>query len=116
MNAKSTLASAATLLLLTSTAAFAQSTGASPADPNNERNQRPAMSNTQPSDPATDDAAARVPTDPEDAASAEREEGGATGESTGEVGSGATLDDPAAIEPVDPSDEPDAAAPPQAAP
>lgn len=110
MMIKSTLSSAAALVLLTSGAAWAQSTGASPADPNNERNQRPAMSNTQPSDPATDDASARVPTDPNDAASAEREEGGATGESSGDAGADAIVEDaPSAVAPED-------TAPPQAAP
>lgn len=60
--------------------AQAQSTGASPADPNNERNQRPAMSNTQPADPAaTSNPWARIPTAPQDAASAWSEEGGPTG-------------------------------------
>jgi hypothetical protein len=60
--------------------ALAQSTGASPADPNNERNQQPAPSNTQPADPAASgNPAARVPTAPVDQRAAEREEGGATG-------------------------------------
>lgn len=72
-------------LLMSSAVAMAQ-TGASPADPNNERNQRPGMSNTQPSDPATDTPSQRVPTDPNDASSADREEGGATGGSSGESG------------------------------
>lgn len=85
-----TLGTVAAMLLLSSAAALAQSTGASPADPNNERNQRPAPSNTQPADPGTDNPAARVPTDPEDAASADREEGGADGASSGE-GSAETL-------------------------
>ncbi len=81
----------ASVVLLSAGPSWAQSTGASPADPNNERNQRPAPSNTQPADPAADsNPAARVPTDPGDAASAEREEGGAsggTGSSSGEEGS-----------------------------
>ncbi len=43
--------------------AFAQSSGASPAEPNNERNQNPAPSNTQPADPAANsNPAARMPT------------------------------------------------------
>jgi len=110
MMIKSTLSSAAAIVLLTSGAAWAQSTGASPADPNNERNQRPGMSNTQPSDPATDDASARVPTDPNDAASAENEEGGATGVSPGDTGSDLTGEEaPSAV-------APDETAPPQAAP
>lgn len=68
------------LALCTMGSALAQTTGASPADPNNERNQRPAPSNTQPADPAADaNPAARVPTDPGDAAAADREEGGASG-------------------------------------
>lgn len=99
-------------LALMSTAALAQSTGASPADPNNERNQRMAPSNTQPSDPGTDTPAARVPTDPEDAASANREEGGASGTSSGEAGSDAVM-------PADPELTPapeDSETPPQAAP
>lgn len=96
-----TIGAASALLLATSTFALGQSTGASPADPNNERNQRPAMGNSQPSDPATDDPAARVPTDPQDAASAEREEGGATGESSGEAGADTVImpDEPAAAAP-----------------
>jgi hypothetical protein len=68
-------------------AAYAQSTGASPVDPNNERNQRPAPSNSGPADPGTDTPAARIPTAPEDAYAADREEGGADGASTGEAGS-----------------------------
>ncbi|MDO9383993.1 MAG: hypothetical protein Q7T86_14145 [Hyphomicrobiaceae bacterium] len=111
---KITLSSAAAILLVSTGAALAQSTGASPADPNNERNQRPAMSNTQPSDPATDDASARVPTDPNDAMSAEREEGGATGESSGDIGAG--VEEPAVIAPESPSSDVDAETPPQAAP
>ena len=86
------------MLLLSSAAALAQSTGASPADPNNERNQRPAPSNTQPADPGTDNPAARVPTDPEDAASADREEGGADGASSGEAGEGPLVNP----QPIDP--------------
>jgi|GEM_PF-4155658 len=74
-------------------AALAQSTGASPADPNNERNQRPAPSNVGPADPATDSPAARIPTAPEDRYAAEREEGGADGASSG---------DPGYVEPVPP--------------
>ena len=80
------ISAVAAAFLMTTVAASAQSTGASPADPNNERNQRPAPSNTQPADPGTDNPAARIPTGPEDAASAEREEGGASGTSSGEVG------------------------------
>lgn len=74
------LTAALLLSLAMSGQAYAQSTGASPADPNNERNQRMAPSNTQPADPAASDTpTARVPTDPQDARSAESEEGGATG-------------------------------------
>ena len=80
------LSGVAAAFLMTTVAAGAQSTGASPADPNNERNQRPALSNTQPADPGSDNPAARIPTDPEDAASADREEGGASGGSSGEGG------------------------------
>lgn len=80
MRYSSVFALAAGLALCSAGGAFAQSTGASPADPNNERNQRPAPSNTQPSDPAADaNPAARVPTAPVDAMTAEREEGGASG-------------------------------------
>jgi len=73
-------------LMMFSSATLAQSSGASPADPNNERNQRPAPSNAGPADPATDTPAARVPTAPEDRYAAEQEEGGADGASTGEGG------------------------------
>jgi hypothetical protein len=73
-------------ILSLSGAALAQSTGASPADPNNERNQRPAPSNTEPADPGTDSPSARVPTAPEDQGAAAREEGGADGASGGESG------------------------------
>ena len=66
--------------------ALAQSTGASPLDPNNERNQRPAPSNAGPADPATDTPSARIPTAPEDRYAADREEGGADGTSTGDPG------------------------------
>lgn len=60
--------------------AFAQSSGASPADPNNERNQTPAPSNPQPADPAANsNPEARVPTAPVDRREAQQEEGGATG-------------------------------------
>lgn len=109
MMIKSMLTSAVSILLLTSGAAWAQSTGASPADPNNERNQRPAMSNTQPADPATDDTGARVPTDPDDAAAADREEGGATGEAPGDTGTYSGEEAPSAT-------APEATAPPQAEP
>lgn len=69
-------------LAMTSGLALAQ-TGASPADPMNERNQRPAPSNIQPADPAADtDPAARIPTDPGDAAVADRQGGGAAGGAT----------------------------------
>jgi hypothetical protein len=67
-------------------AAFAQSSGASPADPNNERNQRPAPSNAGPADPGTDTPEARIPTAPEDRYAADREEGGSDGASSGEGG------------------------------
>ncbi|HEX5665493.1 MAG TPA: hypothetical protein VFX71_01535, partial [Hyphomicrobium sp.] len=46
--------------------AAAQSTGGSPNDPNNARNQFPAPSASQPTDPAAEyDPLARVPTAPE---------------------------------------------------
>lgn len=71
---------AAALMLAAAGPAFAQSSGASPADPNNERNQNPAPSNSQPADPAANsNPAARVPTAPVDRREAEQEEGGATG-------------------------------------
>ena len=80
MRYSSVFALAAGLALCSAGGAFAQSTGAAPADPNNERNQRPAPSNTQPADPGADaNPADRVPTAPDDATSAEREEGGASG-------------------------------------
>ena len=72
--------------IASSGAAWAQSTGASPADPNNQRNTRPAPSNTGPADPSTDTPAARIPTAPEDRYAADREEGGADGASSGERG------------------------------
>ena len=71
---------AAALMLAAAGPAFAQSTGASPADPNNERNQRPAPSAAQPTDPAaSSNPAARVPTAPVDRREAEQQPGGATG-------------------------------------
>lgn len=76
------LAGLAAALMLTATGgvALAQSSGASPADPNNERNQTPAPSNTQPADPAAgSNPNARVPTAPVDRREAQSEEGGATG-------------------------------------
>lgn len=80
MRLTSAFALGAGLALCMAGSALAQSTGASPADPNNERNQIPAPSNTQPADPAAgSDPAARIPTDPGVAADAEREEGGASG-------------------------------------
>lgn len=81
-----TFVSTLAALMAFSSAALAQSSGASPADPNNERNQRPAPSNAGPADPATDAPAARIPTAPEDRDAAEREEGGVDGTSTGEGG------------------------------
>jgi hypothetical protein len=77
---KKTIPTAVAALTLAASAAIAQSTGASPADPNNERNQISAPGNTQPADPAANDRPAdRVPTDPVDRREAERQEGGATG-------------------------------------
>lgn len=71
---------AAVLMLAAAGPAFAQSSGASPADPNNERNQTPAPSNTQPADPAAgSNPGARVPTAPVDQREADGEEGGVTG-------------------------------------
>lgn len=96
-----TLAATLAALMAFSSAALAQSSGASPADPNNERNQRPAPSNAGPADPATDAPAARIPTAPEDRAAAEREEGGADGTSTGEGG------DVVVPGEADPADRPD---------
>lgn len=73
---------AAALMLAAAGPALAQSSGASPADPNNERNQVPAPSNTQPADPAAgSNPAARVPTAPVDQREAASEEGGVTGTS-----------------------------------
>lgn len=75
---------AALALLAAAGPALAQSSGASPADPNNERNQTPAPSNSQPADPAAgSNPAARVPTAPVDRREAQGEEGGATGTRTG---------------------------------
>lgn len=89
MKTASTIA-ATILLAAASTAAVAQSVGGSALDPNNERNQRVAPGETQPTDPAaSDNPAARVPTDPGDAAAADRQPGGAsgTGAASGEMGS-----------------------------
>jgi hypothetical protein len=85
MRTKITLAAMFASLALAGPA-FSQSSGASPADPNNERNVRPAPSNAGPADPATDTPSARIPTAPEDIYAAEREEGGADGASSGESG------------------------------
>jgi hypothetical protein len=82
----SSITLAAVMMLTASGGALAQSSGASPADPNNERNQRPAPSNAGPADPSTDTPAARIPTAPEDAYAADREEGGADGASSGDGG------------------------------
>jgi hypothetical protein len=71
---------AALALMAGTTIATAQSSGASPADPNNERNLNVAPSNAQPSDPAANsNPAARVPTAPVDRREAQSEEGGETG-------------------------------------
>lgn len=73
---------ALSLALLTATAglALAQSTGGSPNDPNNARNQFPAPSASQPTDPAAEyDPLARVPTAPEVRLDASDQPGGQTG-------------------------------------
>lgn len=58
----------------------AQSTGGSPNDPNNARNQFPAPSATQPTDPAAEyDPLSRVPTAPESRLDASSQPGGQTG-------------------------------------
>ncbi len=88
------LTTAALLAAVTAGAAVAQSTGASPADPNNERNQQMAPGNAQPTDPAAADIPrARVPTDPNEEDSARSEEGGptGTGAGAGESGSGTVV-------------------------
>jgi hypothetical protein len=78
---------ASALIIFAAGPAFAQSSGASPADPNNERNQTPAPSNSQPADPAANSTPAeRVPTAPVDRREAEQEEGGATGTRPGSSG------------------------------
>ena len=60
--------------------AGAQSTGGSPNDPNNARNQFPAPSASQPTDPAAEyDPLARVPTAPEVRLDANDQPGGQTG-------------------------------------
>ena len=60
--------------------AAAQSTGGSPNDPNNARNQFPAPSASQPTDPAAEyDPLARVPTAPEVRIDASDQPGGQTG-------------------------------------
>ena len=75
---------AALMLAASGGATWAQSSGASPADPNNERNQTPAPSNSQPADPAAgSNPAARVPTAPVDRREAQGEEGGETGMRSG---------------------------------
>jgi hypothetical protein len=74
------MASAVLILIAATGTGLAQSSGASPADPNNERNQQMAPGNIQPSDPAADrNPGARVPTDPVERDAARREEGGSTG-------------------------------------
>jgi hypothetical protein len=88
---------ATALMVAAAGPAFAQSSGASPADPNNERNLTPAPSTAQPSDPAaTSNPAARVPTAPVDRREAQQEEGGETGTRPG----------PAAVAPTPPPPPP----------
>ncbi len=59
---------------------FAQSTGGSPNDPNNARNQFPAPSASAPTDPAAEyDPVSRVPTAPQVRAQARDQIGGQTG-------------------------------------
>jgi hypothetical protein len=86
----------ALMLVATGGVAWAQSSGASPADPNNERNQTPAPSNAQPADPAAgSNPDARVPTAPVDRREAQGEEGGATGTRPGGAMPAPTVPPPA---------------------
>lgn len=76
---KSTIVSIA-ILVAGAGVATAQSTGGSPNDPNNARNQFPAPSASQPTDPAAEyDPLARVPTAPEVRLDASDQAGGQTG-------------------------------------
>lgn len=88
MKRKNTMIGVASALMIVAAGpAFAQSSGASPADPNNERNQTPAPSNAQPADPAANsNPGARVPTAPVDQREAAQEEGGVTGTRPGSSG------------------------------
>jgi hypothetical protein len=78
------IAGAVLVLAAATGTGLAQSSGASPADPNNERNEQMAPGNIQPSDPAAErNPGARVPTDPVERDAARREEGGPTGTRNG---------------------------------
>jgi hypothetical protein len=75
-----TFATFAGLAMIVASPAFAQSTGGSPNDPNNARNQFPAPSASAPTDPAAEyDPASRVPTAPQVRAQARDQIGGQTG-------------------------------------
>jgi hypothetical protein len=99
MRKLTTILAAAALAVIPTISTYAQSTGASPADPNNERNQNPAQSNSEPADSAANDGPSqRVPTAQPDRTAADRQEGGANGErSAGSVI--ADPDGPAAVSP-----------------
>lgn len=67
MTKTTSILAALAVALGTSTAALAQSTGGSPADPNTPQNQQPGPSVSNPTDPAAGDSpAAREPTAPAD--------------------------------------------------
>ncbi len=90
------LIGAAVIGMMAAGSALAQSTGASPADPNNERNQRMAPSNTQPTNPAaSDNPSDRVPTDPGDRNISRQEEGGPAGTAApGAAGKYGSIEEP----------------------
>jgi hypothetical protein len=98
--------------------AGAQSTGGSPNDPNNARNQFPAPSASQPTDPAAEyDPLARVPTAPEGRLDARNQPGGETGYRPGYLPPAPVVGPPEVVEesdvvPVEPLGETDPVLPP----
>lgn len=77
---RTTIAMIAGFTIVVAGPAFAQSTGGSPNDPNNARNQFPAPSASSPTDPAAEyDPVSRVPTAPQERAQARNQIGGQTG-------------------------------------
>lgn len=82
MTKTTSILAAFALALGTSTAALAQSTGGSPADPNTPQNQQPGPSVNNPADPAAGESpAAREPTAPADSGSGMATEGASPGTS-----------------------------------